>query len=80
MVKVATIINTHGLKVECKLYLFNDDVQDRIKKGRKLFIDENNYLTVQSFRLQKGFGYAKFAEVPSIDEAEKLKQTFLLIN
>ena len=79
MVKVATIINTHGLKGECKLYLFTDDVQDRFKKGRKLYIDENNYLTVQSFRMQKGFGYAKFAEVPSIDEAEKLKQTVLWI-
>ena len=42
MVKVATIINTHGLKGECKLYLFTDDVQDRFKKGRKLYIDENN--------------------------------------
>ena len=79
MAKVATIINTHGLKGECKLYLFTDDVQDRFKKGRKLYIDENNYLTVQSFRMQKGFGYAKFAEVPSIDEAEKLKQTVLWI-
>ena len=57
MVKVATIINTHGLKGECKLYLFTDDVQDRFKKGRKLYIDENNYLTVQSFRMQKGFPF-----------------------
>ena len=34
MIKVAQIINTHGLKGECKLYLVTDDPEHRFEKGR----------------------------------------------
>ncbi len=32
MIKVGTIINTHGLKGECKIYLVTDDVKDRFAR------------------------------------------------
>ncbi len=79
MVKVATIINTHGLKGECKLYLSTDDVQSRFAKGNCLYLEDGKKLTVQSFRMQKGFAYVKFEEIQSIDEAEKFKQSILWI-
>lgn len=79
MIKVATIINTHGLKGECKLYLFTNDVSHRFQKGRKLVLDANTSLTVQSFRMQKGFGYAKFEEITSIEQAQDFKQRNLWI-
>lgn len=80
MVKVATIINTHGLKGECKLYLFTDDVNHRFEKGRHLQLENGQEMIVQSFRMQKGFGYAKFEGITTIEEAEKLKQSTLWIS
>lgn len=80
MVKVATIINTHGLKGECKLYLYTDDPKHRFKKGRQLQLDTQDVLTVESFRIQKGFGYVKFAEISSIEQAESLKKKHLWIS
>ncbi|MEF2609050.1 MAG: ribosome maturation factor RimM [Faecalicoccus sp.] len=79
MIKVGTIINTHGLKGECKIYLVTDDVKDRFAKGRILHLSDGKKLTVSSFRMQKGFGYAKFEEIKDINDAEKLKTFDLLI-
>lgn len=80
MIKVGTIINTHGLKGECKIYLVTDDVKDRFAKGRILHLSDGRKLTVSSFRMQKGFGYAKFEEIKDINDAEKLKTLDLLIS
>lgn len=79
MIKVATIINTHGLKGECKLYLVTDDTVHRFKKGRELWIDEKEPVHVSSFREQKGFGYVKFDEITTIEQAEQYKTKSLYI-
>lgn len=79
MIKVGTIINTHGLKGECKIYLTTDDVKDRFRQGRILYLKDGKALTVTGFRMQKGFGYAKFEEIKDIDEAQKYKTFDLFI-
>ncbi|MCF0106454.1 MAG: 16S rRNA processing protein RimM [Holdemanella sp.] len=80
MVKVATIINTHGLKGECKLYLFTDDVNACFSKNQMLYLSDGKKMKVLGFRMQKGFGYAKFEGIDSIDQAELLKTEVLYIN
>ena len=79
MVKVAKIINTHGLKGECKLYLITDDVYDRFQTGRELYLADQTKMVVQSFRMQKGFGYVKFEGITTIEQAEALKTKDLFI-
>ena len=79
MIKVATIINTHALKGECKLYLVTDDPKGRFSKGRVLYFEDGTPITVQSFRIQKGLGYCFFEGIDSIDKAEKLKTKDLFI-
>lgn len=79
MLKVATIINTHGLKGECKLYLITDDVEDRFRIGRELYLADGTKMVVQSFRMQKGFGYAKFEGITTIEQAQTLKTQHLFI-
>lgn len=79
MIQVAKIINTHGLKGECKLYLYTDDPGHRFEKGRILYLNEKTPLKVVRFRMQKGLGYAFFEGIDSIDEAEKLKGDSLYI-
>ena len=63
MIKVAQIINTHGLKGECKLYLVTDDPQHRFEKGRVLHLEDGRTLTVVRYREQKGFGYVILKEL-----------------
>lgn len=79
MIKVATIINTHGLKGECKLYLHTDDAKHRFKKGRILYFSDGKALTVIGYREQKGFGYCRFSEIETIEQAEALKTKDLFI-
>ena len=79
MIKVAQIINTHGLKGECKLYLVTDDPQHRFEKGRVLHLEDGRTLTVVRYREQKGFVYCYFEGVDSIEKAELLKTKNLFI-
>lgn len=79
MIKVAQIINTHGLKGECKLYLVTDDPQHRFEKGRVLHLEDGRTLTVVRYREQKGFGYCYFEGIDSIEKAEQLKTKNLFI-
>lgn len=79
MIKVAQIINTHGLKGECKLYLVTDDPQHRFEKGRVLHLEDGRTLTVVRYREQKDFGYCYFEGIDSIEKAEQLKTKNLFI-
>lgn len=79
MIKVAKIINTRGLKGECKLFLVTDSPEHRFKKGQTLYVDQNQ-LVVQSFSIQKGFGYVKFDGVDTIEKAELYKGRDLFIS
>lgn len=73
MIKVAQIINTRGLKGECKLYLYTDDPDHRFEPGRTLYIEEKEPVTVVSYSESKNLGYARFEGITTIEQAEKLK-------
>lgn len=75
MIKVAQIINTRGLKGDCKMNMFTDEGPERFSRGVVLFLDEEGSKPIHpiSYSEYKGFGYARFEEVPSINEAELLK-------
>lgn len=77
MIRIAQIINTRGLKGECKLRLFTDQDDIRFQKGNHLYTEDGKKLTVERYSLYKGFGYAFFKEISSIEEAEKLKGQIL---
>lgn len=79
MIQVAKIINTHGFKGECKLYLLTDDPAHRFETGRTLYLNEETPLKVLRFRMQKGLGYAFFEGIDSIEKAEALKGDGLFI-
>ncbi len=79
MVKVAQIINTHGLKGECKCRIFTDDLDTCFKKGQVLYCKDTS-LMVKSFRMQKGFGYVTFEQITSIEQAEAYKTCELMID
>ena len=80
MVKVAQIINTHGLKGECKLYLLTDDAKHRFKKNQQLQFEDGTSVKVLKYREQKGFGYVYLENIDTIEKAEELKWKYLMID
>lgn len=79
MIRIAKIINTRGLKGECKLMLFTDQDALRFSKGNTLYLEDGRKLTVEKYSVYKGFGYAYFKEVTSIEQAEELKNQTLYL-
>lgn len=84
-VLVGRIVNTCGLKGEVKVINSSDFVKERYKKGNILNIynedkNINEDLTVSSFRQNDKFIYIKFKEINSIEEAEKYKESSILID
>ena len=73
MVRIATIINTHALKGECKLYLHTDDPATRFLPWTIFTLDTGERLKLKRFRMQKGFGYAMFEDVDTVEKAQALK-------
>ena len=80
MVKVAQIINTHGLKGECKVYLLTDDAKNRFKKNQELRFEDGTPIKVLRYREQKGFGYVYLEGIDTIEKAEELKWKYLTID
>lgn len=84
-VEIGRIVNTCGLKGEVKVISSSDFIKDRFKKGNIINVynkDKNidvNYKVV-SYRKNDKFLYVKFSEVNTIEEAEKLKESSLLID
>jgi 16S rRNA processing protein RimM len=82
---VGKIVNTCGLKGEVKVINSSDFTKERYKKDNVLFaVNEdkniNKTLTVSSYRENNKFVYLKFKEINSIEEAEILKESYLIID
>ncbi|MBQ7718580.1 MAG: 16S rRNA processing protein RimM [Clostridia bacterium] len=79
MLLCAEIVNTHGIRGEVKALPYADNAGffDGIKRFKT---DDGQTLTLQSFRTHKGALIMKFAEIPSITEAEGYKGKKLYID
>lgn len=79
MIRIAQIINTRGLKGECKLKLFTDQPELRFAPGTTVYLDKKEPLKVSRYSSYKGFGYVYFDSITSIEQAEKMKTHTLYI-
>lgn len=79
--EIGRLINTHGIKGEMKLDMWCDDI-DYLNQLKTLYLDDEgvNSLELISARPQKNHAIVKFAEITSIDEAEKLKGSIVYCN
>lgn len=77
--EVGKIVNTHGLRGEVKIVTWTDtpDVFEDIKYVYAVRKNEEISLTVKGIKYQKNNIIVKFAEIESIDEAEKYKNCIL---
>lgn len=75
LLEVGRIVNTHGLRGEVKVVPWTDNADD-LEAVATVYVhlagDEKS-LTVQNIRYQKNNLIVKFAEISSIEEAERYK-------
>ena len=81
MIKTAKIINTRGLKGECKLYSYTDDPAHRFEAGRVLYLDQDRKkpLEIVQSSLSKGLIFVFFKGMDTVEKAEALKGKDLYI-
>jgi 16S rRNA processing protein RimM len=82
-ITIGRIIGTHGLKGTLKIKSFTDFIEERYQKGAKLFIafkDELIPVTVTSFRSHKGVELVDVKEYKHINEVEKFKGAYVVID
>lgn len=83
IIKVGTIVNTHALKGELKVYSVSDFNKMRFKKGNELYISyrkQYEKVTVQSYREQKGMVFVSFVGLNDINMVEKYKNCDLYVD
>lgn len=75
-INIGKIINTHGIKGECKIQSYSDFDDIRYKKGNTVYIlFDNTYIPciVQTYRKHKGFPLVSFEQLQDINMVEKYK-------
>ena len=77
---IGQIVKPQGIKGEVKIKSYSVSLED-LKKEMSVFVgDEQEKYTLANFSVRQGFLYAKFAEVPSISEAERLRNKPVYLN
>lgn len=79
--QVGRIINTFGIKGELKIIPLTDSVE-RFSQLDYVFIEDEKMdkkLTIQKFRVHKNILIIKFREINTIEEAEKYKNKYIVI-
>ena len=74
-IEIAEVLKPQGIKGELKLRSLVDNI-DVFKAGDVMFID-NQEFSIESVRGTNEFLYIKFAEISSIQEAEKHRGKFV---
>lgn len=78
--QVGKIVNTFGLKGEVKVIPLTDS-PERFSELEYVLLEDNlsQRLTIERYRVKDNIVIMKFKEISSIDDAQKLKNRFLVI-
>ena len=79
-IRIAKIINTHGIKGDLKLESYTDFPDERFKKGHHLYIVYNNKeieVVVYRHRVHKGFDLVSFEDYLDINKVECFKESYI---
>lgn len=79
--RVGKIVNTQGIKGEVRVIPLTDDI-GRFRKLKHVFLDDVKLIgmDIEYVKYHKNFVLLKFAGIDNIDEAEKYKDTYILID
>lgn len=80
--EIGQVVNTSGLKGVVKANLFTDDIT-KIEEFDKVIIEKNNKqkeYEIQEVKYHKNQALIKFKEIDNIDEAEKLRNSYIKVH
>ena len=80
--EIGQIVNTSGLKGLVKVNLFTDDIT-KIEEFDKVIIEKNKKqqeYEIEEVKYQKNQALIKFKGIDNIDEAEKLRNSYIKIH
>jgi len=81
-IKIAKVINTHGVRGEVKAIPLSD-FKERYQRLEKVYVQNNNSVTslkIENVRWHKNNLLFKFKNIDTIEEALHLKKLYLLID
>lgn len=76
MIRIGTIVNTFGIKGECKVKAHTDFIDERFKKGSKVYIqfnEESIPVIIAQVKEHKGMLLIQFEDWMNINDVEKYK-------
>ena len=80
LIMIGEIVKPQGIKGEVKIKSYSVSLED-LTKGMTVFVGENfQEYTLTQYSLRQGFLYAYLKEIPSIMEAEKLRNKKVYIS
>lgn len=79
MIRFGKIVNVHGLRGDVKVLTNSDFVEERLAKGKQLFLEDETVLTVENARLSKTTWIVKFVELQRVEDAETLKNKNIFV-
>lgn len=80
--QIGEIVNTHGVRGEVKLIPLTDDPR-RFDELEWVYIEKDEVMekhSIQSIKYSKNSLIIKFSDIASMDEADKYKYSFVLID
>ena len=82
--QIGKIVNTHGIRGELKIITLTDDPK-RFDKLKQAYISPDisgnmEKYNVEKVRYHKNFVYIKFKEITNINDAEKFKNSYVIID
>ncbi|MGL4662285.1 MAG: ribosome maturation factor RimM [Culicoidibacterales bacterium] len=79
MIRFGKIVNVHGLKGDVKILTNSDFAQERLQKGKQLYLADNHVLTIENARLSKTTWIVKFQDLNRIEDVEQYKNKDLFV-
>lgn len=82
-IEIGKIVNTHGLKGECKIYSSTDFDEERFAVGNQIHVKYNKedlLLKIATFRKHKGMVLISFEGLQDINCIEKYKGSSIYVN
>lgn len=81
LIEIGTIVGTHGIKGEVKIYSTTDFADERYQEGNMLTLRMPNHevtLEIESHRFHKNRDLIKFVGLDNINDVEKYKGAIVL--
>lgn len=79
--RIGKVVNTHGIKGELRVIPLTENIE-RFEDLKQVYIDDEKLIKmdIEYVKYHKNFVLVKFKGIDSMNDAEKLKNTYVLID